>query len=392
MLAFSRKRLIASLVGLLLLLSTASAIYYFLRPAQTPQESAQKETPKFEAFWKQRIEAAMAPSNCPDTGQPKIPTTSYQGKLYDGHIHIPSIFTGGENDEPSYEDKVVNSTLGVNIKMSEFVCVLEHDGTSKAFAFFPVYREMSRQHIEIAKQTMERYPDRFVPYVMPPDNDGSKDGFPTVDADSLKKMLGADPGLFKGYGEIGLYARSGGSPALFPDSPRLTEIYPVVRKNKLLIYFHLGEGMRESYKKIIKANPDINFLFHGDQLIQCEKCSQDLSQIEDVLGSAPNVYYEVDELWGDVFIFQPEVTKKQFFNHFKDYKPLLKKDVATWKGFIEKFPDQVIWGSDRGIFRWPVDLEVSRQLTDYVRAFIARLDPTVQEKYAYKNIEKLLPN
>jgi hypothetical protein len=158
------------------------------------------------------------------------------------------------------------------------------------------------------------------------------------------------------------------------------------------VYFHLGEGQAEAYKKIIKANPDINFIFHGDQLIQCESCPQNLSQIEDILASAPNVYYEVDELWGDVFLLNPKKTREEFFAHFKDYQPLLEQDLATWKAFIERFPDQVIWGSDRGVVRWTVDLQVSRQLTDYVRAFIARLDPAVQEKYAYKNIAKLLQN
>lgn len=336
----------------------------------------------------------MADSDCPDTGQPKVPSGYYQGKMNDGHIHIPSIFTGKEDDTPGEDDKLLRTTLGVNKTMSQFVCTLQHDGTSRAFAFFPVYRdEIMGPHLEIVKRTMEKYPDKLIPFNMPPDDDGSPAGFPTVDTETLEKMLRVYPGLFKGYGEIGLYARQGGAPELPPDSQRLLEIYPVVRKNKLLVYFHLGEGQRESYKKIIKANPDISFIFHGDQLVKQEQDGkQDLSQIEDILASAPNVYYEVDELWGDVWLIRDGVTKKQFFDHFKDYESLIKKDLATWKPFIEKFPDQVIWGTDRGIFLWTMDLDVGRQLTDYVRAFIARLDPSVQEKYAYKNIEKLLKN
>ncbi|MDP2720483.1 MAG: amidohydrolase family protein [bacterium] len=383
----SRKTLLIAAFCLALIIVFA-AVYYFFLPTRSPQDS--NEGPKFAPFWNERIEAAMARSDCPDTGQPTVPATSYQGKLIDGHIHIPSIFTGGVTDEPGVEDRQVNSTLGLNLKMSELVCVLKHDGTSQAIAFFPVYKEMIGPHLEIVKRTIERYPKTFIPFNMPPDNDGSKDGFPTVDATTLEIMLGVYPGLFKGYGEIGLYARDGGAPELPPDSERLQEIYPVVRKNKLAVYFHLGEGQRESYKKAIKANPEIHFIFHGDQLIKQEQDGrQDLSQIEDILSSAPNVYYEVDELWGDVWLLRPQVTKEQFSAHFKDYEPLLEKDVATWKGFIERHPDQVIWGSDRGITRWTVDLQVGRTLTSYVRAFIARLDPKVQEKYAYKNAQKI---
>ncbi len=388
----SKKFLVFAFIFLVFLFSTAIAVLaYFNLRAHSPNIT--KEEKKFPAFWKARIEAALSDSDCPDTGKPEIPATSYQGKLIDGHIHIPSIFTGGPNDEPGVQDKEVNSTLGLNLKMSELVCILKHDGTSKAVAFFPVYRGLEEQHLEIVKRTTQRYPELFFPFNMPPDNDGSPSGFPTVEAATLEKMLAVYPGLFKGYGEIGLYAREAGAPALPPDSQRLMDIYPIVRKNKLAVYFHLGEGQREAYKKAIKANPDINFVFHGDQLIkQGNDGTQDLSQIADILASAPNVYYEIDELWGDVWLIRPEVTKKQFFAHFKDYEPLLKKDLAIWKSFIEKYPDQVIWGSDRGITRWAVDLEVGRQITDYVRAFIARLDLSVQEKYAYKNAEKIFSN
>ena len=58
---------------------------------------------------------------------------------------------------------------------------------------------------------------------------------------------------------------------------------------------------------------------------------------------------------------------------------------------IEAHPDQFVWGTDRGgIALWTFDLVVGQTLVDYARAFIGRLDPTVQEKFAYKNAERLL--
>jgi len=85
------------------------------------------------------------------------------------------------------------------------------------------------------------------------------------------------------------------------------------------------------------------------------------------------------------------VTKEEFLAHFKNKEELLGKDIDTWKEFIEKHPDQVLWGTDRGAtVLWSMDLEVSVTLSDYGRAFIGRLDPRVQERFAYKNAEKLI--
>jgi hypothetical protein len=94
---------------------------------------------------------------------------------------------------------------------------------------------------------------------------------------------------------------------------------------------------------------------------------------------------------GDVWLLRPEVSKEKFLSHFENYEQLLAKDLVTWKGFIERHPDQVIWGTDRGAFViWSVDEEVGMTLTNYARAFIAHLDPEVQEKIAYKNAERII--
>ena len=99
----------------------------------------------------------------------------------------------------------------------------------------------------------------------------------------------------------------------------------------------------------------------------------------------------MDELYGDAFMMRPEVSKEDFLAHFEQYEPLLETDLATWKSFIERHPDQVIWGTDRGAGApWSLDIEVGEALTRYTRAFIGRLDPAVQEKYAHKNAESLL--
>jgi hypothetical protein len=92
--------------------------------------------------------------------------------------------------------------LGENISVDEMACALITDGSTKAFAFFPVFPHIEWQQLEVARRTMERYPDLYVPFIMPP---GPHDVPPTVDGASLTRMLAQAPGLFAGYGEIGLY-------------------------------------------------------------------------------------------------------------------------------------------------------------------------------------------
>ena len=113
--------------------------------------------------------------------------------------------------------------------------------------------------------------------------------------------------------------------------------------------------------------------------------------IEGILSRHPNVSYGVDELYGDVMLLHPDSNKEKVVSYIKENKEtLLKKDLATWKGFIEDHPDQVIWGTDRGSYLYSLDIEVGWAMSDYARAFIAGLDPAVQEKFAYKNAERLI--
>lgn len=297
----------------------------------------------------------------------------YRGALIDTHIHIP------------------NDTRDLR----NLICTLANEGTKKTFAFFPIFSLDEDDRFAVARVATETHPGLFVPFIMPPDRDDRPDGFPTVSGDVLKRMLEKTPGLFVGYGEIGLYERGdhggpAGAPALPPDSPRMRAVYPIVREHDLLVYVHLGEGQQASFERAARENRDIDYLFHGDQLVVYRDGTQDLSALDEILYRNPNVYYGVDELYGDTWLLRPEISKEEFLAHFDDYEDLLKKDLATWKGFIERHPNQVLWGTDRGWFgSWPTDPDVGLYLTRYARAFINRLDPAVQERFAYKNAERL---
>ncbi len=342
-----------------------------------------------EKVWKERIDAALAPSDCKPISRPAF-GESYDGKLIDTHYHIADIpdSSPGDNEDEILDDSPV---LGKNIKITDIVCTLQQENTAKIFAFFPVYPEIPEQMIEVAKKTMERYPETFVPFIMPPDHDNDQSGSSTVSAVVLQEMLAIYPELFQGYGEIGLYEREDGAAELPPDAPRLLDIYPVVRDHHLVVYFHLGEGHKDNFERVLQQNPDINFIWHGDQLISYGGGRQNLNDVEDILSNHPNVYYTIDELYGDIWMIKPDKTKEEFLTYLQGYKTLLEKDLNTWKAAIERHPDQFMWGTDRSDqVLWSHDPEVGQALASYGRAFIARLDPAVQEKFAYKNAERLI--
>lgn len=341
----------------------------------------------------ERIVSAFKATECQVSPKPKIDSSHYQGPLIDAHFHPPSIPDPSPGDTEHLKEKTFTS-LGVNITMDEIACMFRNDGTTprNILAFFPIWPNIYKPQLEVVKRTKERYPGLFIPFINPPDSDNSPGGSPTVNAQKLDEMLNAYPGLFKGYGEIGLYGHEGGAKPLSPDSPRLQDIYQVLRKHNIKkVFFHLGEGQKDSFDRTLKANRDISFIFHGDQLIrQSQDGTQDISAIDELLANNPNASYGVDELWGDVFLLNKNGSKQQVKDHFSNYGPLLEKDKATWKAFIEKHPNQVMWDSDRGTYLWVMDLDVGRTIVNYVRAFIAQLDPAVQEKYAYKNAERIL--
>lgn len=297
------------------------------------------------------------------------PGPFYAGPLVDTHFHMPPPVDGGPNPQ-----------LDRDVTLAEIVCTFRAEGTSKAFAFFPVYESFpSRVFVRSAAKAKKRYPKRFVPFVMPPSSD---DNPPSVDAKRLKRILRGQRGLFDGYGEIGLYQIEGRSADEYPpDAAFFQRIYPVVRRHDLVVYFHPGEGHEDNLERALQQNPAITFIVHGDEIQEA---------MPGILSRHPNVYYTIDALYGDQWLMRPDLSKQNFMNAFKDFAPLLDVDLATWKTLIETYPDRFMWGTDRGDATWTFDRDVGQTLADYGRAFIGRLDPSVQERFAYQNAERLL--
>ncbi len=350
--------------------------------------SEQLLTPE-EKFWKERIDRALAPSFCPPIEKKEYPQGYYQGPLIDTHLHLPAIpdslpeqgegdtFDPEENEEGAFGGP--QALLGVNVKMSEIACSLQHEGTHKNFAFFPVYQEIYKQALEIANKTMERYPELFTPFIMPPTEE-----FPTVEAPIFKKMLAVYPNLFQGYGEVGSSPTEPNDPP--PDDQVYLKNYIVAREHGLLIYYHLGYGHRENFERVLTTHPDLNFIWHGDALSS--------NEVKEVLSKHPNAYYGIDEFFGgdrEIFELYVGKSKEKYLEAAnKNFDQIIRQAVSDFQSLIEEYPDRVLWGTDRGDAVWNYDREVGLMQIKIARAFIGSLDPAVQEKYAYQNAERLL--
>lgn len=354
-----------------------------------------------EVVWEHRLDQALAPVDCSAAPDPEIPEGWYAGPLFDTHLHMPHIPDSrpgqepGERDlegfndlpfrdwtmEPRQADPIRDQQpiAGKNTSVSAIACLLRTDGTNGAFAFFPVFTSIPDQLLELARRTMEEHDDLFVPFIMSP---GPDDEDPTVAAPVLAEWVSAYPGLFRGYGEIGLYEIPGVRPVGVPPAADLfTEIYPVVREHGLMVYFHPGDGQTEAFERVLAANPDIIFIVHGDQI------QGDIGQL---MAEYPNIYYTVDALYGDQYLLRPEENVESFLAATEDFEWMLGKDWDDWRDLIEMYPDRFMWGTDRGgTAAWTFDLDVGLRLVEYARAFIGGLDPEVQERFAYLNARRL---
>jgi len=331
-----------------------------------------------ERVWEKRIEAALEPVECSPVEDAEYPDSYYKGPLIDTHYHLPNL-------PQSVLDDGLEPALGRDIKMGEIVCNFKHEGTSKNFALFPVWPELPvKVQVEVVKRTLEQYPGFFVPFIQPTEADDIR---PTVEAEALSEMLAVYPGLFKGWGELALYKQEEDLNDFPPDLPLFTEIYPIIREQNMMVWMHPGENQRDSFDRVLGRNPDIDFIVHGDEI---------KGDIEYLMDKHPNMFFCINDLYADEFMYfdydrQIVLTKEAFFDHLENYEPLIQADLRNWKGLIEAHPDQVMWCLDRDPnILWTYDRDVGVKLTDYARAFIGRLDPAVQEKFAYKNAEGLL--
>ena len=353
-------------------------------------------------MWNQRVDDVFTQSDCPPAAEVLLGESDYKGPMIDTHFHMsplgdapPGSTVSRDTRHADYErfaylgDSPIDlPILGRNITMTEIACRLEQEGTDSVFAFFMIESQRPGQlgpYLEVARRTMELYPTRFVPFFSSMCCD---ERAPTVDAQTLSEHLEIYPGLFQGIGEIVLYdtPRQGGGRIAEdwpPDAPPLLDVYQVAREHKLWVWMHPGDGHQESLERVLKQHPDMNFIVHGDETE---------GNIGNLMEKYSNIYFSINDLYGKEYPLRSGESKSRFLAILEDFEPLIEKDLANWQELIETYPDRFMWATDRGnrVGLWSHDTDVGQILLAYARKFIGRLDPAVQERFAYQNAQRIL--
>ncbi|MBI3027615.1 amidohydrolase family protein [Candidatus Woesearchaeota archaeon] len=314
----------------------------------------------------------------------KIPTQRqfasspyYTGTLIDAHLHMPFTF---EAPKSLYQQADWPAPiLEKEVLAGDIICGFDKEKISSAFGFYVVPNLLKGQALKLIKQIEQQHTGRITPFLMPTHVSGLD-----LRPNEAEEILNSNKGLFKGYGEIAFY--KGSFKGVSPDDPSMLEIYKIADKHNLIVMLHPDDGQKQAIEKILKENPNVKFLLHGENM---------WPWVENIIGTYPNAFYSIDANLFNIpnehtiaNIYGPE--KEEFVSEFKaNFDKILKVNLEIWKPRIEKHPDSYLWGTDRG-YGWHFDSDVDALLEEMSRSFIGQLGHDVQEKFAYKNAERLL--
>lgn len=339
---------------------------------------------KTEEITKQILGRDADSGNLQEVECDKIPTqrqfassTYYTGPLIDAHLHMPFTF---EAPKALYQQADWPAPiLEKEVAAGEIICDFDKEKISSAFGFYVVPNLLKGQAVQPIKQIGQKFTGRITPFLMPAHVSGLD-----LKPNEAEEILNSNKGLFKGYGEIAFY--KGSFKGISPDDPVLLEFYKIADRHSLIVMLHPDDGQKQAIERVLKENPNVKFLLHGENM---------WPWVEDIIGIYPNAFYSIDANLFDLpnehtiaNIYGPE--KEEFVSEFTDnFNKILKVNLEIWKPRIEKHPDNYLWGTDRA-FDWHFDSGVGALLEEFSRSFIGQLNPDVQEKFAYKNAERLL--
>ncbi|MCH7714266.1 MAG: amidohydrolase family protein [Chloroflexi bacterium] len=350
-----------------------------------------QEIAMWDAEWPKRVDAAFTPAQCGSPPTTGYPASYYGGPLIDSHLHIPQLpddAPGGIDDgyqaprgsESDLYDAIAEEDrplLGRTVNINRIACALKYEGTTKAFAFFPTFPEITSPAIDVAYRTVEEYPSLFVPFIQ-----ASANGVSTLEGTSLEVMLGVRPDFFFGFGEVGDSPTEPINPP--PDSDIYTGDFEVARDHGLVVYYHTGVDHQENMARALARFPEVTFIVHGDFV---------RPHIVDLMDRYPNIYFTFNDIFEEIIPQFRFGAKQDFISLMsEDWDTLLDQAVALYRPMIEAHPDRFMWGTDRGDIVWHYDEDLGRLIADYGRAFIGRFDPEIREMIAYKNAELIIAN
>lgn len=302
----------------------------------------------------------------------------YGGPLIDSHVHLPvsSKIISTVAKQAGFEDMPAIDDNGLTLDY--LVCLFESEGIKQTIGFYTMPN--IGYSIDPIKDLERKSPGKIVPFFMPPPIQQLM-----MNPQTTKNILDKNKGLFKGYGEVGFYMES--FEDVSPDDPKFQEIYKTSDEHNLVVMIHPSENQRETTEKVLGDYPQVTFFIHGGE--------ENLDWVMTLMKKYNNFYYSLDANLTSLFGFKKEhqfkkPTKEEWLIHIRaNFNSQLDRALKGWKDKIEAYPDRFTWGTDRW-YSWTFDAEVGGLLEEFGRAFIGRLDPAVQENFAYKNAEEML--
>lgn len=322
--------------------------------------------------------AEKKPCNLPKLERQFKSESYYTGPLIDSHVHLPT--TAKMVSNIAGQNGLELPVLEGNLSADNLICLFESEGITKTFGFHITAKFAESAPVTAAKGIEEAYPGKLIHFLMPPPVLAIN-----VDPSVIERILDKNKGLFKGFGEIALYMD--GYEGIKPDDPMLKQIYKLAQEHNLIVMLHPQDNLKDGIEEILRDYPSVNFFFHG---------GRDQEWIVDLMPKYKNFYYSIDADINHIYGFKKEhqyqklTTKEEYLSYMRsNFDSVLEEELAHWKARIEKYPDRFTWGTDRW-YGWHFDPGVGGTIEEFGRSFIGRLDPSVQENFAYKNAEKML--
>ena len=302
----------------------------------------------------------------------------YDGHLFDAHFHMPPAFEEEHEENPLFFPEGFRvPILGEEITLDEILCSFDKEKVTGAFLFYMWNYNNLKQSMRYAAEMRNQLPVGVHLFLTPLE----------LETEEVDDVVSSNAGVFDGFGEIVFYDpdREGA----VPDDSISLGINTIADKHDFVVMIHPDTGQETNVENALKKNPDVKFLLHGPQIE---------NSITNLIEKYPNVYYSIDT----ILIRLPNLPrpsgplmytvsgKEEYKLKFtQNFDAMLNDAVKKWKNKIEQHPDRFMWGTDRA-GDWHFDEEISILVEEFTRAFIGRLDPAVQEKFAYQNAERLI--
>ncbi len=323
---------------------------------------------------------------CPPSFSPTMEAGPYyDGELLDSHLHLPT--ASKAVSEASIKVGQPTPAWDSELDLKYLDCLLGREGTSRVYGFHLLTKFSVNAEVNKAKEIEKQYPGMIVHFLMPTMINSVID--PSVS--SIKKALEENPGLFSGMGELKMFDGKE------PDDPYVLALLDLAREYNLIVMMHPFNHHKADVEKIVQRYNDVIFIFHGmDHISEGGNAPviDNREWLKELIANNDNVYYSIRGNFPTYGWLKRHmgtaVPKEELLPHLKSkLSESVERGVSWSKDVIEAYPERFLYETDRQ-FRPHYDKEISALIEEYSRAFIGRLDPSVQERFAHKNAEKLL--